>query len=106
VWRSSQPRWLLYVLLAPISAVWFYIGSSVGSSDPLAGWEVAFAMALGVAVVGIPAYFTFRWWQAGRRRVWITPLMMVPIVVWWPFALALLFKAPRRWYTRQTTPAE
>lgn len=97
---------LLYAMLAPISAVWFYIGSSVGSSDPLAGWEVVFAMAVGVAVVGIPAYFTFRWWQAGRRQVWITPLMMIPIVVWWPFALALLFKAPRRWFTRQTTPSE
>jgi hypothetical protein len=91
------------VLLAPISAVWFYIGSAVGSSDPLATWEVIASFALGAAAVAVPAYFTFKWWRAGRRHVWVTPLMLIPILAFWPLAFLLFVKAPRRWFTRAAT---
>jgi hypothetical protein len=94
---------VLYLILAPIAAIVVYIGSAVGSSDPLTTWEVIFAFAVGAGAVGLLAYFTFKWWRAGREHVWVTPLLVIPIIAFWPLAFLLFFQRPRRWFTRAAT---
>ncbi len=91
---------LLYAALVPVASVWLYVGAAVGSSDPLTTREAIAAALLGPVAIGVCAYFTVKWWRAGRPRVWVTPLLLALMLAFPLIALFLFSEKTQRAFTR------